>query len=394
MSNTIVPAGFAGASRTLNEFVSKGEVAGGAALVLRHGEVAYRDYAGYADLEARQPIAEDTIYAIYSMSKVITSVALLKLYEAGLFHMHQPIGDFLPNYKQQQVALEVEPGKVELVPAKSPVTMKQLFTMTSGISYPNPDTPAGRSMEELQEGFRKAGKDLVTKDFVNEAAKAALAFHPGERYMYGFSTDVLGGVLEAITGKRLGDYMREEIFEPLGMKDAGFYLTQEQLSRTAAIYRAQDGKLTKVPSEETRAGTERPNFESGGGGLFCSIGDYARFGQMLLNGGALDGQRILGRKTVELMRTDHLTPAQAATFDFREGSQRGCGYGLCVRVRNDTAYAGLNISRGEFGWDGAAGTWFSADPEEDAVLLFMIQRFPGGQDWMHYRMLAGMYAGL
>lgn len=395
MARKIIPASFAGATRTLNEFVSSGQLAGGAAMVVRHGQTVYRDYAGYADVEAGRPIGENTIYALYSMGKVITVTALLRLYEAGLFHMHQPVGDFLPGFRDQRVAVEVEPGKVDLVRAKSPVTMRQLFTMTSGVLYPSDDTPAGRLAAQFRQEYAKSGKSMLTRDVADAYGAAPLAFHPGDRYMYGFSHDVLGGVLEAITGKRFGDYLKEEIFEPLGMRDTGFYLSEEQATRMAFIYRAEDGKLTKMEREgDDPPVTVRPDFESGGGGLFGSMEDYARFGRMLVGGGTLDGERILGRKTIELMTSNHLTPKQYETFDFREGSQRGCGYGLGVRVRNDVAASGLNISLGEFGWDGFAGTWFSGDPKEDAVLLFMIQRVPGGQDWMHYRMLATMYAGM
>jgi CubicO group peptidase (beta-lactamase class C family) len=389
-----VPSQFVNASRILNDLVEKREIAGGAAAMVQHGQVLYQDYAGYSNITAGQPISEHTIYAIYSMTKVITSVALLRLYEKGCYHMHQPVGDFLPNYRAQMVITEQEDGKTALVPARSPVTMKHLFTMSSGIPYPDDTTAAGRLMKEARQSAAQNGGGLGTRDLVNEMGKVPLAFHPGEKYLYGFSFDVLGGVLEAITGKRFGDYLKEEIFEPLGMKDTGFYLSPEQLDRTALVYRAQGGNLSPLSREETRAGTSRPEFESGGGGLFSTLGDYGRFAQMLLNGGTLDGQRILGRKTVDLMTSDHLNLEQRRIFLESHIGQKGCGYGLGVRVRRDIAEAGLNISPGEYGWDGMAGTWFSADPREDLYVLFMIQRVPGGQDWIHYRMLAAMYAGL
>ena len=390
MSLKVIPPEFAAASRFLNELVKKKEIAGGAAMLVKHGEVRYREYSGFANIEAKQPIGPGTIYAIHSMTKVITSAALLRLYEQGYFHMHQNVSDFLPNYKKQFVLVEHEGGKTELEPVKSPITMRHLFTMTSGLAYGNPNTAVGRMMREV---LQNAG-GMKTKDYVNEAGKAPLAFHPGEKYMYGFSSDVLGGISEVITGKRFGDYLREEIFEPLGMKDSGFYMNAEQLERTAVIYRAEKGKLNPVPREETRASAVRPDFESGGGGIYCTMEDYGRFAQMLVNGGSLDGVRILGRKTVDLMVSDHLNDEQRRMFRESHIGQKGCSYGLGVRVRNSIADAGLNISPGEFGWDGMAGCWFSGDMEEDLYALFMIQRMPGGQDWIHYRMLAGMYAGL
>jgi CubicO group peptidase (beta-lactamase class C family) len=392
MQKKIISLSFKNASKTLAMFIGKKEIAGGAAAMVQHGQVIYRDYAGYANAEKKQPIGLDTIYAIHSMSKVITSVSLLRLYEQGLFHMHQPVYEFLPNYKDQNVAVDKGDGKYELEKAKSPVTMKQLFTMTSGVSYPNDETTAGRIMKETQAKLREKG--FVTKEFVNEVGKVPLAFHPGEKYMYGFSLDVLGAVAETITGKRFGDYLKDEIFEPLGMKDTGFYQTKEQLDRVAVIYNVGDGKLVPVPSMGRGPGTDRPAFEAGGGGLYSTIMDYGRFAQMLLNGGALDGVRILGRKTIDLMTSNHLNAVQNQMFLDSHIGQKGCSYGLSVRVRTSIADSGLNISPGEYGWDGAAGCWVSIDPKEDLYVLFMIQRRPGGQNWVHYRMLQSMYAGL
>jgi CubicO group peptidase (beta-lactamase class C family) len=394
MPQRIISSEFEGASRLLNELIKKKEISGAAVMMAQHNKVLYRDFAGYANIENKQPVGPDTIYKLYSMAKVVTSVALLRLYERGYFHMHQPIGDFLPNYKKQSVIVEYEDGKIELVPAKEPVTMKQLFTMTSGITSPGDDTAARKAMKEIQQ----KAKGMLTKDFVNEVGKAPLAFHPGEQFMYGFSLDVLAGILEVITGKRFGDYLREEIFDPLGMKDAGYYLTSEQMERTAIIYRVEKGKLTPVPWDEIQSYplTVRPQHESGGGGIFCTMADYSRFAQMLLNGGTLEGERILGRKTIELMAQDHLTPKQQESFrSSRIGhNQRGCSYGLTVRVRTSTADAGLNISTGEFGWYGMGGCLFSVDPKEDLYTVIMIARHPGGVEWIHYRLLAAIYAGL
>lgn len=397
MRNSIIPPSFLNASRVLRRQVTHRQIAGGAMRVFRNGQIVFQDFAGYADLENQLPIQHDTIYAIYSMSKVITTVALLQLYEQGLFKMKDPVSDFLPGYKDQRVGVEVEPGKFDIVPAKSPMLMKHLFTMTSGLAYGG-DHPFGKWLEENADTL----KGLGTKDAFNKIGEAPLLFHPGEDYLYGYSIDVLGAVLESITGFRLGDYLSREIFQPLGMVDTGFYLTEEQMGRASFEYQdaervLPDGRkfqtLQAIPREKARASTTRPLSEGGGGGLLSTLPDYAAFCHMLLNGGTLNGQRILGRKTIDFMATDHLTPKQRASFNAWSRHNDGCGYGLGVRVRTDSGLVS-NGSVGEFGWDGAAGTWMAIDPKENLYAVYMVQRMPGNHSTIIPPITAAMYAGL
>ena len=225
-------------------------------------------------------------------------------------------------------------------------------------------------------------------EYANLVGQLPLAFEPGERWMYGFSIDILGAVLEALTGKTLGEYLKENIFDPLGMKDTGFYVPQEKFDRIATLYHINEG----LKPEERWFCTEKPSFESGGGGLYSSLHDYSRFAQMLLHGGTLDGVRILGRKTVDLISTDHLTPEQRKGDSW--DTQRGYGYGLGVRVLTNPELAGINGSVGEWGWDGAFGNWFCVDPKENLTCVYFTTNLPGD----HYRfipkLMASMYASL
>ena len=227
-----------------------------------------------------------------------------------------------------------------------------------------------------------------TVEYCNLVGQLPLAFEPGEKWMYGFSIDILGGVVEVLSGKRLGDYVRENILDPLGMEDTGFYVPASKQGRIATLYRIHDG----LKREDRDFPAAPPIFESGGGGMFSTVKDYSRFAQALLRGGTLDGVRILGRKTIDLISRDHLTPQQQATHSW--DTQRGYGYGLGVRVMNNPEVADINGSAGEWGWDGAFGNWFCVDPKEDLTCVYLTTNLPGD----HYRfipkLMASMYASL
>ena len=373
-------------AETLSRFVSSGQIAGCAAKIMRHGECLFEEQYGYADIASRKKMRPDTIFAIASMSKVITVAGIMKLYERGLFKLYDPVSEYLPGFKNPTVAVEGPGGKVTLIPAKGEVTLRQLFTMTSGVPYAGQDTAAARiRMEKAKAG---EGGNLATRAYCDWSGGLPLAFEPGERWMYGFSIDVLGAVIEVISGRTLGEYLKTELFDPLGMKDTGFYVPAEKKDRIATLYHIREG----MKPEEREFPTEKPLFESGGGGLFSTAEDYSRFAQMLLNGGTAGGERILGRKTVDLIATDHLTAEQQKTHSW--DTQRGYGYGLGVRVMTDPAAADINGSVGEWGWDGAFGNWFCVDPKEDLTCVYLTTNLPGD----HYRfipkLMASMYASL
>ena len=375
---------------TLSRFVDSGQIAGCAVRIMRNDEVRFEGSFGFADRENKVPMsAENTIFPIASMSKVITVAGIMRLYEQGLFKMWDPVSEYLPGFKKPKIALEKPDGSCEIVDAKGEVTMRQLFTMTSGVPYPWADTAAGRIRIEKEKEYAASGKPCPGNvEYANLVGQLPLAFEPGERWMYGFSIDVLGAVVEVLTGKALGDYLRENVFEPLGMKDTGFFVPAGKQDRVATLYHIQEN----LKPEERNCPSAKPAFESGGGGLFSTVRDYSRFAQMLLHGGTLDGVRILGRKTVDLIATDHLTPEQQATHSW--DTQRGYGYGLGVRVMTHPEIAGINGSVGEWGWDGAFGNWFCVDPKEKLTCVYLTTNLPGD----HYRfipkLMASMYAEL
>ena len=375
--------------QTLRGFVESGKIAGCSARIIRNDEICFEGSFGYANRERNIPVTANTIFPIASMSKVITVAGIMQLYEQGLFKLWDPVSEFLPGFRNPGIAVEKEDGTVEIVPAQGEVTMRQLFTMTSGVPYPGEDTAAARIRREKETEYQASGKPLPgTKEYCNLVGQMPLAFEPGERWMYGFSIDILGGVIEVLSGKTLGEYLKEHIFEPLGMKDTGFFIPADRQDRAATLYHIREG----MTPDDRRYPTEKPPFEKGGGGLFSTVRDYSRFAQMLLHGGTLDGVRILGRKTIDLIATDHLTPSQQATHNW--ATQRGYGYGLGVRVMTHPEIAEINGSVGEWGWDGAFGNWFCVDPKENLTCVYLTTNLPGD----HYRfipkLMASMYASL
>ena len=374
---------------TLRRFVDAGQIAGCSIKIIRGGETLHKECLGYANIEQQTPITEKTIFPIASMTKVITVAGLMQLYEQGLFKLWDPVSEYLPGFKNPTIAVEKPDGGYDIVPAKGEVTLRQLFTMTSGVPYAGKETAAARIQDQKGDAYiAEHGSMPDTKTWCNMVGQLPLAFEPGEKWMYGFSIDVLGAVIEVLSGQTLGDYLQEHIFDPLGMKDTGFYVPAEKQHRVATLYHIDEGMK---PDDRTYP-AEKPAFESGGGGLFSTVRDYSRFAQMLLRGGTLDGERILGRKTIDLIATDHLTPQQQATHSW--DTQRGYGYGLGVRVMTNPEIAESNGSVGEWGWDGAFGNWFCVDPKEKLTCVYLTTNLPGS----HYRFIpkltAAMYASL
>jgi CubicO group peptidase (beta-lactamase class C family) len=359
----------------LNRIVDQGKAAGAGGMIVRHGVRAFCSSAGWQDLEKKVPMKNDSIYRIYSMSKTFTVAAAMTLYERAFFRLHQPIADFIPAFGDMKVAGTDDRGIMRLVPASKPLTFEHLFTMTSGIPYPGADSFPACAMAGIHKRAQKdaeRGKPWNTARMVEEAAGAPLCFHPGERWMYGFSHDVLGRLIEVISGKTLGAYLRETIFDPLGLTDTAFYVPPEKGSRVAKPYRLGPRGL----AEETGlagdpASPDPPVYESGGGGLCSTMADCARYAQMLLNNGKLGNERILSRKTLELIRVNHCDLKELNRSFFPH--MIGYGYGLGVRTMMDTARTGLNGSPGEWAWDGMMGTWYCVDPAEDMIVLFFIQ---------------------
>ena len=349
----------------VQKHIDEGKHAGAISLIARDGKVAEVATYGYRDLAKREPMTADTIVRIYSMSKIITSVAALTLIEEARLTLDSPVTNFIPEF----AALQVGGDAVNKV-----MTVKHLLTHTAGFGYEFSGSEAMRKAY-AQSGMWDENVDFQT--FIRKVAKLPLAHQPGEAFTYGVNTDVLGYVVQVVSGKPLEEFMQERIFEPLRMSDTGFDVPEGKMSRMAKLYEhGPDGALREVKKAPYGTYAERgKGFPSGGGGLFSTISDYFRFGQMLLNGGELDGRRVLGRKTVELMMENHLTFLEKGTLDGR-GSE---GFGLGGSVRLDLAKANRLGSVGQFGWNGAATTTFSIDPRERTVALLLVQHLPYNQ---------------
>jgi CubicO group peptidase (beta-lactamase class C family) len=308
------------------------------------------------------------------------------LYEEGMYQLDDPVADYIPSFAGAPVSVRTDAGW-ELVSQAGPVTIRHLFTHTSGIMYPSEeDTPAATAYREAFERYRE--EDMTLEAFTDVLGGLPLAFQPGTAWHYGFSIDVLGCLVEVLSGQPFDVAMKERLLDPLGMVDTDFWVPPEKASRLAAVYgpteggpqperRRREARTPGLKVVEASGGspylTPRA-FKSGGGGLVSTIDDYYRFAQMLLNGGTLAGERILGRKTVELMASNHL-PAPLIPFN-NWTTCAGCGFGLGVRVLLDVARSGRLGSVGMYGWDGAASTYFWVDPKEDLTAIILPQHMP------------------
>ncbi|WP_019533220.1 serine hydrolase domain-containing protein [Paenibacillus ginsengihumi] len=378
----------------LHRFVDKGP-AGCACSVALDGETVYEEYVGLADIERNKPIAPDTIFRIYSMTKVITCTAALMLYERGHFLLNDPLDEYLPEFRHPQVYRRNPYGAVSVEPAAGPIRVKDLFMMTSGLTYAGSRMETERETKKVLDELKqkeKAGEPYDVRALSKAIASVPLAFDPGTHWRYGISHDILGALIEVVSGKTFGQFLQDEIFEPLGMEDTFFRIPEHKKDRLCHLYnRAEDGTLTKNTSMDDYY---QPGavYEGGGGGLLSTLGDYSRFASMLARGGELDGVRILGSRTIGLMATNHLGPQQLADFDWPHLA--GYGYGLGVRVMIDPAAGGSNSSIGEFGWLGMAGTWVLIDPKERLSAVYMQQMLPNFEAYHQPRLRAVIYGAL
>jgi CubicO group peptidase (beta-lactamase class C family) len=321
---------------------------------------------GRRDVEQRLPMEKDTIVRLYSMSKILTSVAALILHEEGRLKLDDPVSKYLPALEKPKVMTGGTAKAPVLVAAKTPITIKHLMTHTSGFIYGFGKTPVDKVYQDAKV-FDVASMD----EFVARAAKLPLAHQPGVRFSYGINTDFLGAVIEKVSGQPLDVFVEERICRPLGLVDTGYDVPESKMARLAKVYQLKDGHFEPVEPVAASFAERGRGFPTGGAGMFSTAIDYARFAQMLLNGGELDGVRILGRKTVELMTANHLPDPHPTTDD--GGAD---GFGLGVSVRLDLAKSSQLGSVGQFGWSGAATTHVVMDPQEKLVAILMAQHFP------------------
>ena len=376
-------------SDLLDRFVRSGP-SGCACAVMQDGKPLERLFKGKRDLEKGLDTDSDTVFRLYSMTKPIVCAAALILYERGAFLLNEPIGEYLPEFRDMDVYDRTGQGQIAVRKASRPILVGDAFSMTCGIPYGGENSLAGRSVRAMHERLNAAGSHTL-RETVRELAKIPLEFDPGTHWLYGHGHELVAALIESVSGKSVGNFLKEEIFDPLGMSSTGYRYFGDIRERMAVAYvRGDDGSL--VPMDASRDRDHEPGavFEGGGSGLFSTLDDYARFASMLACGGRLGGVRILGRKTIDLMRANRLDGVQLR--DLRNSYLAGYGYGLGVRTMMDTAQGGANTSYGEFGWTGALGTYLSVDPSERACVVYMHQMMPNMEEYHHLRVRAAAYS--
>ena len=362
-------------------YIDAGKLAGTLTLIARRGQVVYCEPQGHLEIERRRPVTADAVWRIYSMSKPITSVGLMMLYEQGRLQLDDPVHKFIPSWKDQRVFVSGNHPVFVTAPVARAMTVRDLLSHTSGLTY------GFMERTNVDAAYRKLGVADRTRpgytlaDMVEQLAGLPLEFSPGTRWNYSVATDVVGHLIEVISGQRLDAYLSQHVLEPLGMRDTSFTISDAQVERFAANYERQpDGRLKLI--DDPAASTYRQaSLLSGGGGLVSTVHDYYRFTAMMLNRGELDGVRLLGRKTVELMTINHL-PGGAELTElamagaFTEVPYAGMGFGLGFSVMQSPARAHIVGTPGEHAWGGAASTAFWIDPKEELVVIFMTQIMP------------------
>jgi CubicO group peptidase (beta-lactamase class C family) len=372
----------------LRQVVDQGKFSGYVFMLARDGKIAdWRAY-GWQDIAAKTPMQKDSIVRIFSMSKLITSTAVLKLMEDGRLKLTDPIEQYLPALKDRKVFMGGTADAPILVPAARPITIYDLLTHTSGYYYPwNTDSDAVSELLKRSRVFKSGNLD----EFVSRAASLPLRGQPGTEFRYSISTDLLGAIVEKVSGERLDVFFRQNILGPLGMNDTGFWVPPEKRSRLASIY-VRDASGTLILADSANHNDVGPDHGllSGGGGLYSTAADYVRFAQMLLNGGRLGDARILSRKTVELMTQNHI----AHLADPHPNKKNAEGFGLGVRVTTDLGESPTLGTVGTFGWDGAATTNVQIDPKERTVAILLCQHDTFNEDDIIGTFTTGYYSTL
>jgi CubicO group peptidase (beta-lactamase class C family) len=342
--------------------VASGVVPGAVILVARQGKIAYLESFGSRDRAADAAMSSDTIFRLYSMTKPIVSLAVMMLVEEGRLQVYDPVSRYLPELANMKVGVERKDGEgkatMALVDPPRQMTVQDLLRHTSGLTY------GGRAQGPVAEAIRAAklgDRNETNQQFVAKLGSTPLLYPPGTRFEYGVSTDVLGRLVEVISGQSLGEFLEQRIFKPLGMVDTAFWVSPEKLNRAAQPWQ-RPGAPRMTPRFDVG---QKPRFESGGGGLTGTTADYLRFTTMLLNGGELNGTRLIGKKTLEFMLADHAGGLP--------GLPPGLGFGLGFQVREKVGQAGIAGSLGEYGWSGNAGTIFWVDPVEQLIAIYMVQ---------------------
>jgi CubicO group peptidase (beta-lactamase class C family) len=347
----------------MKHLVDDKQVAGLVTLVERHGKIVHFNAVGQLDVRNPDPVQKDSIFRIYSMTKPITGVAMMMLYEEGKWQLNDPVSRYIPELARLKVYAGKNPdGTPKLEDAQRSMTMRELMTHTGGLGYVlNPNNPVDKMI--IDANVLNAGAPLQA--MIDGLAKIPLLAQPGTRWSYSIGVDVQGYLVEKFSGQPFGEFARSRIFEPLGMKDTAFFVPKEKLARFAQVHTGSGSSLSVDLNRPDP--TVVPLGPSGGGGLFSTALDYARFCEMLLQGGQLNGVRLLAPRTVEMMRTNHVNPEPLKTMP------PGTGWGMDFQIVTDAAAAGDSVSNGTFSWFGIAGTWFWIDPIRDVAFVGMVQ---------------------
>lgn len=360
--------------------IESGSCSGANVLVIKDGEEqVYCDY-GYRNLANKTPMSRDTIFRLYSQSKPVTAAATLLLVSQGKIDLASAIEDYLPEFKDSHVN---ENGKRHSVYRK--ITVRDLLNMTSGLAYPDMSTEGGRQSDAV---FRELDERLytdhpmTTREFSQKMGKIDLCFEPGEKFMYGISADILGALIEVVSGESFGTFLQKNFFDPLEMTETGFYVPEKNRDRLARVYEETPDGLTEVKTNHLGLRYERdmvPSFESGGAGLCSTLDDYGKFGQMLMNEGVYQGKRIMPAQAVRFMRHGGLTPEQMPQLHQGWDWMSGYTYGNLMRVCENESETSVFSSKGEYGWDGWLGTFFSNEPQHGITLVFGVQQIGIGR---------------
>ena len=348
----------------MQRMVDEGKLAGVVTLLARHGKLVFADVVGKQNVETGVPMTRDSIFRIYSMSKPITGVALMMLYEEGAFRLNDPVSKYIPGFASLKVHVgDTTGGSPKLEDANRSMTMAELMSHSGGLGYGLGTTT---HVDRLYREHSVLNADTSLQTMIDKLSGLPLLAQPGTRWYYSIGVDVQGYLVEQLSGMPFPDFLQERVFDPLGMVDTAFYVPEDKLDRVALIYGADENShLEEADMGRTR--TSMPAGPSGGGGLWGTADDYLRFTQMLLNGGELDGVRLLAPRTVEMMRTNYLSAEALPTM------RAGTGFGLDFAVVHDAAAAREPYAVGSYFWGGAAGTWFWIDPVTDLTFVGMIQ---------------------
>ena len=384
-------ADFKELSRLLEEILEQGPAGCGCA-VARNGEILFEEYHGVKDLESGEPITADSVYRQYSTTKVAVCTGAMMLLERGKFLLNDPIYEYFPEWKDTMVAQPEEDGSYRVRPAKRPILIRDCFSMAMGIGYGGTDY-THQAAEKVRAQLRANVGEYTLQQEIKAMAEVPVAFDPGTHWLYGFGHELVAGLIEVVSGKGVGQFLKEELFEPLDMKNTGYHYFGDIRERMVTTYLLkEDGSREASPYfQRDELFEPEAKYEGGGAGLFSPVRDYLALTQMLACGGEYQGRKIMGRKTIDLMRCNQLNEQQLK--EFRNPYLEGYGYGCGVRTLMDPS-AGVNSSVGEFGWTGMLGTYVSIDPAEKLSLVYMHNLFPNREAYIHPRIRNIVYGVL